>query len=330
MNMDPKECYRKVLQCCEHAETTGARILGLGAFTSVVGDAGITIAKEADIAITSGNSYTVASTLEAAKLVCRQMGHDPREFSSMVIGATGSIGAVCSRLLAYVSKRVHLVAPRPEKLLELQKRIQEENPHCEVTISQTSSEYIEDPDLIITTTTSRGAKLIDIMRVKPGAVICDVARPLDMKEEDGLLRPDVLIIESGELEVPGPVDFGTDIGLPPKTAYACLSETMILAMEGKFEDYTLGRNLEIDKVKEIYKLGKKHGFKLAAIRSFGRVIRESEIPLIRERANEARRRLALAEGVEPVLLVAWEDRQAAERLDPRGRSAETVATEQRP
>ena len=37
------------------AERMGARIMGLGAFTSVVGDAGITVAHEADIAITSGN-----------------------------------------------------------------------------------------------------------------------------------------------------------------------------------------------------------------------------------------------------------------------------------
>lgn len=313
MRMDPKKAYAKILKCAEHAETTGAGIMGLGAFTSIVGDAGLTIAKHADIPITSGNSYTVASTLEAAKTVCRQMGHDPEDFSTMIIGATGSIGAVCSRLLAMVSSRVHLVAPRPEKLLDLQKRIQAESPGCEVTISQHSDVHIEDPDLVVTTTTSRGGKLIDFSRVKPGAVICDVARPLDIKEEDCKDRPDILVIESGELEVPGPVDFGTDIGLPPKTAYACLSETMILAMEGRYEDYTLGRNLEIEKVKEIYKLGKKHGFTLAAIRSFGRVITESEIQLIRERANDARKRRAVATGGEAKLLVPWrlEDRRAA-------------------
>lgn len=306
MDMAPRTAYSKILQCAEHAETTGAGIMGLGAFTSVVGDAGITIAREADIPITSGNSYTVASTMEAAKTVCRKMGHDPEEFSAMVIGATGSIGAVCSKLLGYVVKRLHLVAPRPEKLLDLQKKIQETNPQCEVTVSQHSNDFIGDADLIITTTTSRGAKLIDMQRVKPGAVICDVARPLDMKPEDAEARPDVLIIESGELEVPGPVDFGTNIGLPPKTAYACLSETMILAMEGRYEDYTLGRNLEIEKVKEIYKLGKKHGFKLAAIRSFGNVITDTEIQLIRERANDARQRQAVRDGVEPKILVPWE------------------------
>ena len=76
------------------------------------------------------------------------------------------------------------------------------------------------------------------------------------------LRPDVLVIESGEVLIPGDIDFGYDIGLPPKTSYACLAETALLAMEGRFEDYTLGRNIEIERVKEIYRLFKKHGFKL--------------------------------------------------------------------
>ena len=66
--------------------------------------------------------------------------------------------------------------------------------------------------------------------------------------------------------IPGDIDFGYDIGLPPKTSYACLAETALLAMEGRFEDYTLGRNITMDRVKEIYKLSLKHEFKLAGLR----------------------------------------------------------------
>jgi predicted amino acid dehydrogenase len=61
----------------------------------------------------------------------------------------------------------------------------------------------------------------------------------------------VLVIESGEIRLPGDPDFGFDIGLPPKTAYACLAETALLTMEGIFEDYTLGRNIEMERVKEM-------------------------------------------------------------------------------
>ena len=54
-------------------------------------------------------------------------------------------------------------------------------------------------------------------------MICDVARPPDIEEWEAKLRPDVLVIESGEILLPGDPDFGFDIGLPPKTAYACLA-----------------------------------------------------------------------------------------------------------
>jgi hypothetical protein len=60
--------YRRLNQAARLAERRGCRLMGLGAFTSVVGDAGKTVAHESDIAITSGNSLTVAATLEAAKL----------------------------------------------------------------------------------------------------------------------------------------------------------------------------------------------------------------------------------------------------------------------
>jgi len=38
---------------------------------------------------------------------------------------------------------------------------------------------------------------LDIMKVKPGCVITDVARPLDLPPEEVAKRPDVLVIESG-------------------------------------------------------------------------------------------------------------------------------------
>ena len=119
----------------------------------------------------------------------------------------------------------------------------------------------------MTATSAFGQRIVDITKCKPGAVICDVARPPDISEEEAALRPDVLVIESGEVLIPGEIDFGYNIGLPPGTAYACLAETALLAMEGRFEDYTLGRNITMERVKEIYRLFKKHDFQIAGLRS---------------------------------------------------------------
>ena len=289
MQHDEKFTYTRLNQAAKMAERLGARIMGLGAFTSVVGDAGITVAHEADIAITSGNSLTVAATLEAAKQAVIKMGAtDLTQGKAMVIGATGSIGSVCARLVAQAIHNVVLVSIEPEKLIDLKRTIEKETPGCEVVIATKAEDLAADCDLIITATSAFGQRIIDITKCKPGAVICDVARPPDINAREAALRPDVLVIESGEVLIPGDIEFGYDIGLPPKTSYACLAETALLAMEGRFEDYTLGRNISMEKVKEIYRLFKKHDFQLAGLRSFGKYITEEDLVEKRELAERYR------------------------------------------
>ena len=57
----------RIIESGKVAQELGAKIVGLGAFTSIVGDAGITVAKNLDIAVTSGNSYTVATAIQGTK-----------------------------------------------------------------------------------------------------------------------------------------------------------------------------------------------------------------------------------------------------------------------
>jgi len=285
MRQNDRFTYRRLNQAARQAERLGARIMGLGAFTSVVGDAGITVAHEADIAITSGNSLTVAATLEAAKDAVRKMGaRDLTHGRAMVIGATGSIGSVCARLLAQAINDVVLVSIEPEKLIALKRTIEEETPGAQVQISTHAADLVESCDLIVTATSAFGQRIVDISRCKPGAVICDVARPPDISAAEAALRPDVLVVESGEVRIPGEIQIGYNIGLPPGTGYACLAETALLAMEGRFEDYTLGRNISLARVKEIYHLFKKHDFKLAGLRSFEAYVTDEDLERRRELA----------------------------------------------
>jgi hypothetical protein len=133
----------------------------------------------------------------------------------------------------------------------------------------------------------RGKEILDIMRVKPGCVITDVARPLDLPASDVAKRPDVLVIESGEIDLPTKVKGLKSIGLPPNVIYACLAETIVLALEGRFEVFTVGRDTEWEKVKEIYKLGLKHGMKLAAISGVNGVFSDEDIAKVVARAQKS-------------------------------------------
>jgi len=149
-------------------------------------------------------------------------------------------------------------------------------------------DHLAAMDLIVTATSGAGKRVLDIMDVKPGCVITDVARPLDLSAEDVAKRPDVLVIESGEIELPGDDVRMRNIGLPRGVAYACLAETVVLALEGRYENFTVGRNIEWEKVKEIYKLGLKHGMRLAVISGVNGPYTDDDIAHVRELALAAR------------------------------------------
>jgi predicted amino acid dehydrogenase len=254
---------------------------------------GVTVAKKADIPITTGNSYSASGALWAAADAVRRMGLIKIEkgkrikAKTMVLGATGAIGSVCCRLLAKAFHEIILVGRNTAKLLALKESILKEDSKTKITVTTRPDKYLEDMDVIVTATSGAGKKVLDITRVKPGCVITDVARPLDLSPEDVAKRPDVLVIESGEIELPGNPEM-KNIGLPDKVAYACLAETIVLALEGRFEVFTIGRDIEWEKVKTIYKLGLKHGMKLAAISGVNGVFTDEDIAKVKTLALEAR------------------------------------------
>jgi predicted amino acid dehydrogenase len=222
------------------------------------------------------------------RLLPRPRGKARVKFKAMVVGATGAIGSVCARLLARAAEEVYLVAPEAAKLLALKASILQEVPDAKLFVSASTDKHIADMDMIVTATSGAGKKVMDIMRVKPGCVITDVARPLDLPPEEVARRPDVLVIESGEIELPGDVEM-KPIGLPRGLAYACLAETIVLALEGRFENFTVGRAIEWEKVREIYQLGLKHGMKLAAISGVNGPFSDADIERVRELALVARK-----------------------------------------
>jgi predicted amino acid dehydrogenase len=289
---NPQFTYARLLAAAEMAKKLGAQIMGLGAFTKVVGDAGVTVAKQAPLPITTGNSYSASAALWAAHEAIQRLGivevdADGRiRGKAMVVGATGAIGSVCARLLALASDEVWLVSPESAKLLALKEDIERESPRAQVRIASTPGRHLAEMDLIVTATSGAGKKVLDIMTVKPGCVITDVARPLDLSASDVARRPDVLVVESGEIELPGEAHM-RNIGLPRGVAYACLAETIVLALEGRYETFTVGRHIDWESVKEIYRLGLKHGMKLATISGVNGVFTDSDIEKVRDLAVAA-------------------------------------------
>lgn len=266
----------QLIKCSEIAESEGAKVMGLGAFTAIVGDAGVSLAKESPIAVTTGNSYTVATAIEGVLRACKLMEIEPERSRLAVVGATGSIGKTCAIVLSRVFRDVILVG----RDLERTRAIAAEMPNAEAT---TDMNRLHLADAIVTVTSSDTA-IIEPHHLPLGAVVCDVSRPRDVSIRVAQQRPDVLVIEGGVVKVPGNVEFGMDFGFPPRTAYACMSETMMLAFEKRFEHYTLGKDVLVHQVDETIGWAEKHGFELAGFRAFEKEVTLDAI----ERAKSAR------------------------------------------
>jgi hypothetical protein len=70
----PEFTNDRLLKAAKIAKSLGAQIMGLGALTKAMGDAGMTVAKLSDIPITTGNSYSASAALWAAADAVRRIG----------------------------------------------------------------------------------------------------------------------------------------------------------------------------------------------------------------------------------------------------------------
>lgn len=301
---------QKILNALEEALKlalkTGARIVGLGAYTSVVSRGG-TLLKGKYLPITTGNSYTVASSIEAIKLAAQKLNVDLSQNTVAVIGATGSIGRALAILLGEEAHKIILVGNPKHPKSSLRRLTNVGTDIYRHLIAQIEKgwrppdgsigEYLskdknlEDAGLleittnledaisksqVIVTATNSPIELINPDIVNSGAIICDISRPPNVNPNIRKLRPDILVIDGGIIEIPGRPSLGWNFGFEKGLVYACMAETMMLALEHNYIDISLGTDLSIENILYFRELAKKHGFKLSQLRSFDRPITEED------------------------------------------------------
>lgn len=277
----------KLVRAGRKAEALGAEIFGLGAFAKIAGDRGVSLNGRLRIPVTIGNSYTAATAVEGALLAAQRLDVDLRRATAAVVGGTGSIGAACAQVLAAQVPALVLAARDRARLEEVADRVRARG--AQVQVETDARAAVRGADVVLAVT-SATEEILQPEDFKPGAVVCDVARPRNVSAAVHERREDVLVIDGGVIAVPGPVDFGLNFGFPPGTCEACMAETMILALEGRLEAFTLGRDIRVEQVEEIAALGRKHGFRVAGFRRFERAIPDDEVERIRSRARRGGRR----------------------------------------
>jgi predicted amino acid dehydrogenase len=242
------------------------------------------VAQRLEIPVTTGDSYTIHVAVESIRKAAEVMEIPLRDATAAVVGATGSIGRVCAELLANDVGELYLIGRRTDALEQLQASLQPQA-RARLRVS-TSMDDLRHAQVILTVTSA----LHDVIQpehLNPGSVVCDVARPRDVSAKVAAVRDDILVIDGGMVDVPGPVNFHFNFGFPPGKSFACMAETIALTLEGRFEDYTVGKNINRAQVEEIAAIAGKHGFRLGGFRSFEREVTEEHINNVRQNARRA-------------------------------------------
>ena len=109
------------------------------------------------------------------------------------------------------------------------------------------------------TATSSG-DCIEPSWLRPGCLVLDVGVPSDVRRATPA-RDDVLILSAGYARVPAAMPRDSFFlrfyhGIVP----SCLGETMVLALENRADSFSIGRDLDLDRVREIGRLAESHGF----------------------------------------------------------------------
>jgi acetylornithine/succinyldiaminopimelate/putrescine aminotransferase/predicted amino acid dehydrogenase len=254
----------EIAHAVDLAARLGVRRVGLGGYTAPYSRRGLAVVGRGP-AITTGNTLTagmaVAATIRTGRALCLALG-DARV---AIVGARGSVGALCARLIARERPRGLVLVGNPATgvagLEHLRRELARDGNRVAVT---TGLSALADCDVVITATAAARA-VLDDAPLTPGTLVCDVAQPPDASARlRG--RPDLTVIDGGHVALPDPrVRFGPSNlrHLPDGVQLACLAETILLTLEHDPRDWGVGDNVPVGDVDRLMALATRHGFRLA-------------------------------------------------------------------
>lgn len=286
-SLEEEFVLNKIVEAVKKAERLGSKIVTLGGFTSVVGNEGEAVSKRVNIAVTSGNTYTASLVIEGITKAAYYMDLDLSGSTLAVIGATGDIGSICTKILAKKVKKINLVARNEARLIAFADDLNNAN-YAKVELFKYYKDAVKEADIILTVTSAISA-FIEPENLKSGSIVCDVAIPANIAKEVVNVRDDIFVFEGGLAKLPYQSEIKDRIFnelMPSGSIYGCLAEGVVLTFEGKFENYSIGRgNITEEKVNEISKIAKKHGIQLADFFCGYKFYSEEDIDVIKRNAK---------------------------------------------
>ena len=258
-----------VVRASNMAAQWGAQMIGLGALCAVVGARGVEVAENCSAAVTTGNSLTVYASVLQFEKIMRRLGTDPHRHRIVIVGFPGSICLAITKILHAQGHRLVLVSRQKTAFLHRFLESLGANDGS-ITVTNDIATALQSGRIIFTATST--GNIIDQDMLQPGSVVFDIAQPKDVIFRT-CPRRDVLIIDAGLISLPRstPRRYRYS-GLQTNDIPSCLGETMTLTLEQRWERFSIGRELSIEKVEEIGMLSRRHGFLFDDFRSFQKPI----------------------------------------------------------
>ncbi len=244
------------------AHDLGCQLTALGQYTSILTRNGRTIARDT-MGISSGNSYTVALTLQSIEQAMQQKRLRRESAALAVVGGAGNIGRVCARSLApHFAETLLIGGQRPRSKLRAEQLARTlpratvvDADQCRranvVVCAVNSAEPILTPDMLASAT-----------------VVCDVSVPSALNANIVTAAPQTLFVTGGLAKLP----FGEDLEiasfpLPPGKTFGCMAEALLLGFSN-IRDRTYTGTVTLSKVAKMQELARRHGFGLADVKDF--------------------------------------------------------------
>jgi acetylornithine/succinyldiaminopimelate/putrescine aminotransferase/predicted amino acid dehydrogenase len=248
----PDRAFELMEQATEDAIQWGARIVGLGSMTGIIGNHGAYLAERHPIAVTTGNSLTVYATVRNLEQCCEAFGIDLVSEDIALVGIPGSVATGVAALLAPRCRRLVMGARRVSaRAAQWAERL---GARLEVELPKA----LAGASLVVTATSS--GDCIEPAWLRPGCLVLDVGVPSDVRRTTPA-RDDVLVLSGGYSRVPAAMPRDSFFlrfyhGIVP----SCLGETMVLALEDRADSFSIGRELDLGRIHEIGRLAEAHGF----------------------------------------------------------------------
>ncbi|MFC1632403.1 hypothetical protein ACFL2I_07595 [Candidatus Omnitrophota bacterium] len=279
----------KILQAARLAEKLGAKIVGMGGLVASFAQGGQWLSRQLkDVGFSTGHAYTIGNILEMIDNTVEKVGLEINEATIAVLGAAGSIGSGCVKLLAPRKPKsvilIDLNSFNAQQNLELLNRtIKQKSPDTRVKFSAKLSD-MRTADIVIVATNSP-TSLIAAEHLKPGAILIDDSFPKNASQELLSQRDDIILLEGGIMQLPKGLDIFFARNMPDlmdapltrviscKQTYGCFAEILVLALFGHRGNYGLGYS-DPELAEKIISRSREAGFSLAPAQCFDRAVEE--------------------------------------------------------